>query len=136
MYNETTTWIPIVELFYLLTLCFLLISSDLAVLIFPTLLIDFLRPNWKSSQSPWEGDIHLFNPLPLYCFILMFCLTEIWYLMYYQQSELLLAKPNFIFRLYCPKIGPFILLWDVTRLLFIFILRRAIMFIKSAAITR
>ena len=58
--------------FCLLANYFLFFCSDLAVLIFPTLLIDFKRPNWKSAQGPRGGVNQLFNPSPLYCFTLIF----------------------------------------------------------------
>ena len=36
---------PVEDLFHLLANCFLLYCSDLAVLIFPMLFVDFIRPN-------------------------------------------------------------------------------------------
>ena len=37
----------------------------LAVLIFLTLLVDFQRPNWESTQGPEDGDMQLFYPFHL-----------------------------------------------------------------------
>ena len=54
------------DLFRLLANFLLLYCSDLAVLIFPTLLADIQRPNWKSAQGPRDGNTQLFNPFTLY----------------------------------------------------------------------
>ena len=67
---------PLVDLFRLLANCFLLFCSDLAVLIFPRVMVDFQRPNWKSAQDPWGGDIQIFNPFPFYCFTLVSILSH------------------------------------------------------------
>ena len=55
---------PVEDLFRLLENFFLLFSSDFAALIFPTLLVEFQRLNWKSAQGPRGGDMHLFTPFP------------------------------------------------------------------------
>ena len=64
MYNQTMSYQdpPVKVLFRLLVNWFLLFCSDLAVLIFPMLLVDFQRPNWKSAQGPREEEIQLLNP--------------------------------------------------------------------------
>ena len=62
---------PVGDLFRLLANCFLLFCSDLALLIFPTLLVDLKRPNYRLAQGPQVGDIQLYNPFPLYDFTLM-----------------------------------------------------------------
>ena len=41
------------NLFRLIANCFMLFCIDLSVLVFPTLLADVQRPNWKSFQSIW-----------------------------------------------------------------------------------
>ena len=58
---------PFGDLFLLLANCFLLFCSYLAVLIFPSLLVGFQKPNLKCAQDPRVGDIQLFNRFPLYC---------------------------------------------------------------------
>ena len=64
------------DLFCLLANCFLLFCSDLAVLIYVTLLADIQRPNCKLAQGRRGGDLLLFNPLLLYCFTLMLGLSN------------------------------------------------------------
>ena len=46
--------------------CYILLCSDLFLLIFLTLLAYVQRPNWMSAQGPQGWDIKLFNPCPLY----------------------------------------------------------------------
>ena len=59
MYNPDKYLDPVLWNFYV---CFLLFCSDLYVFILPTLLDNIQRPNWKSAQGPWDGDIQLFIP--------------------------------------------------------------------------
>ena len=49
----------------------MLFCSDLAVLIFTTLLADIQRLNLKSAQGPRGEDMQFFNPFYLYCFTLI-----------------------------------------------------------------
>ena len=68
IYNPTTTWIPLLDpcvrdLYRLLAIFFLLFCSDLAVLIFPTILVDFKRTQLKFLGSR-GGNIQLLKPLP------------------------------------------------------------------------
>ena len=61
MYKYTSTWIPLLKTFFFCQqMAFLLFCSDLALLIFPKLLVDFQRPNLIFL---WNGQ--LFNPFPL-----------------------------------------------------------------------
>ena len=74
MYNQTTQLDPPVEdLFRLLENCTLLFCSDLAVLIFPKLLLIF--KDLIESQHRVLGNLtidnQLFYPFPLYCFTLI-----------------------------------------------------------------
>ena len=62
---------PVGDLFGLLANCLLLFFIYLAVLIFPMLLVDSQRSNWKSPSGPRGGDIQLFNPFHHFCFSLM-----------------------------------------------------------------
>ena len=55
--------------FCLLANCFVHFCSDFDVLIFPTLLADIQRPNWKLAQGPQPVNIELFNPCPVYSYI-------------------------------------------------------------------
>ena len=71
MYNLDNYLFPVVRTFCLLANCFMLFCSDLAVLIFPTLLADI--PNWKSAKGPHPVNTQVLNPCPLYYFALIFC---------------------------------------------------------------
>ena len=62
--TQTTTW----DLFRLLTNCFLLFCSDMAVLIFPTLLVDFQGLNQMSGQGFGKGTYSYLTPSPISCF--------------------------------------------------------------------
>ena len=63
MYNQYNNLDASVgDLFCLLENCFLLFCSDLAVLIFGMILVDFQRPNRNSAQGRRGGKKHLFNP--------------------------------------------------------------------------
>ena len=70
----------------------------LAVLIFPTLLVNFQRPNWESAQGYWDGEIQFFNPFPLY---LVFFSNIIVPNIFYLELRLTLPWMFYIKPIYC-----------------------------------
>ena len=72
MYNQTTTWIPLLGTFFCqLANCFLPFCSDLAVLILPTLFVILKVTIESRHRVLWVGTYSYLTPSPLYCFTLM-----------------------------------------------------------------